>query len=238
MSTTRNRRPNEAASAAKPTENGDTSQKALSRHSNRGHRLFRATPSSHGTISPLLRVLRYTQGYVTVATTVGILFLHTRVQAVFYVTGALATSVMAKTIKTWVHDPRPPGSAVTKSSGMPSTHSSTVTYMAAYILLYTLRRPTELNALEVCYSLFLAMFPPLVMWSRVALGVHTVKQVAVGGLLGLITANGAWQVWNKPTMVSGMSGLALKDQPVVHYWDGVIVSLKAQLTSLIVSAWS
>lgn len=45
-------------------------------------------------------------------------------------------------------------------------------------------------------TLALAAFPPLVMWSRVQLGVHTPRQVVVGGILGFTSALVIWAQWN------------------------------------------
>ncbi|PWN20439.1 hypothetical protein BCV69DRAFT_238268, partial [Microstroma glucosiphilum] len=150
----------------------------------------------------LLRMLRYTQGWTTIVTAVGVLWT-ARAESVFFVAGALVTSTIAKILKMIIRDPRPDKSAVTRTFGLPSTHSSTVTFLCSYVVLGVAHRValgekgglSALTPLEMASTLFLVVFPPLVMWSRVALGVHTTRQVVAGGLLGLTCAVGWWTLW-------------------------------------------
>ncbi|PWN26858.1 hypothetical protein BDZ90DRAFT_232954 [Jaminaea rosea] len=224
------------ATAVKKAEDEAVSSSSSSspshgRHENRGHRLFRATPSSHTAPTPLLRFLRYTQGVTTAVTAVSILGWNARVESAWYLFGALATSTAAKTLKTMIKDPRPEGSAV-KTHGMPSTHSATVSFMTCYVLAYPLVKVVQhrgdvlaaLTPWEMCYSAVLATFLPLVMWSRVALGVHSGKQVIIGGCLGLVVANGAWQIWNADTSWGG--GRPLRMHEKVEQWDQWITAAR------------
>lgn len=223
------------ASSSTKDSKAEDDAKPLGRHNNRGHgRLWRATPTAREVVSPFLHMMRYTQGFTTLVTAVGVLW-HTRAEAAFYLFGALSTSVAAKTLKSWIRDPRPDGTAVTRTYGLPSTHSATVTYMCAYLLFYTGRKVIEqgfspLTHWEIAYSTFLLAYPPVVMWSRTALIAHTVKQVLAGAALGLVVANGAWQVWNLDNMILGG---ALKDQDHIRRWDGYIISAKAVVVRLL-----
>lgn len=119
------RRP--TSKSAQETANGrpaDSASASSQRNYNtRGHRLFRATQTSKEELTPLLNFLRHTQGWVTAVTAVGVIWT-SRAESVYYVAGALVTSTLAKLLKKVIREERPEGSAVTRTSGMPSTHSS------------------------------------------------------------------------------------------------------------------
>lgn len=70
-----------------------------------------------------LWLLKHTQSIVTTATAISILHLRTS-HALYFTVGSLATSFTAKGLKRVIKQPRPPGSRVKKTSGMPSTHSA------------------------------------------------------------------------------------------------------------------
>lgn len=74
-------------------------------------------------LSTGLWLLKHTQGIVTTATAMCILHLRTS-HVVYFTIGTLSTSFTAKGLKRVIKQPRPPGSKVKKTSGMPSTHSS------------------------------------------------------------------------------------------------------------------
>lgn len=97
-----------------------------------------------------------------------------------------------------------------------SPSHSTVTYMCSYLVLHTYNT-------HPLVALALAAFPPLVMWSRVALGVHTPRQVVVGGTLGLVCACVAWRQWNG-------TEAPLKRHDVVVGLDAWLAGLKARVT--------
>lgn len=63
--------------------------------------------------------------------------------------------------------------------------------------------PSQLFAIAV-----LLVYPSAVMWSRVALGVHTPAQVFAGGLLGLFYAVQAWSIWNGRSPAVGLADYA------------------------------
>nr|CDI51666.1 dolichyl pyrophosphate phosphatase and related acid phosphatases [Melanopsichium pennsylvanicum 4] len=98
------------------------------------HRWERATLNGSGNakrpidkpqeqLSTALWLLEHTQSIVTTATAIGILHLRT-CHALYFTIGSLATSFTAKGLKKVIKQPRPPGSRVKKTSGMPSTHSA------------------------------------------------------------------------------------------------------------------
>ncbi|CAO1628241.1 unnamed protein product [Sympodiomycopsis kandeliae] len=179
------------------------------RYDNRGHRLFRATQTSQQNLTPLLKILRHTQGIVTIATTIGCIVLWD-VECVYYVSGSLLTSFLAKALKKVIREERPQGSAVRKSSGMPSTHSSTISFMCTYLALNG-------GGIHPILRIGLVGLPLLVMWSRVRLGVHTPRQVIVGGTLGLLTGI----AWNQLWLSS-----SVKEHPLTLQADEAIKSIR------------
>lgn len=80
-------------------------------------------PQTRNELSTGLWLLKHTQGIVTTATAIGILHLRT-CHVLYFTVGSLATSFSAKGLKRVIKQPRPPGSRVKKTSGMPSTHSA------------------------------------------------------------------------------------------------------------------
>ena len=95
-------------------------KKESSNDAKEGKRRQNAQPDE---LSTGLLLLKHTQGIVTTATAIGILHLRT-CHVLYFTIGSLATSFTAKGLKRVIKQPRPPGSRVKKTSGMPSTHSA------------------------------------------------------------------------------------------------------------------
>ncbi|EPQ29209.1 uncharacterized protein PFL1_03496 [Pseudozyma flocculosa PF-1] len=149
----------------------------------------------------------------TTATAIAIL--HLRTAHVVYYTGAiLATSFTAKGLKRLIKQPRPVGSRVKKTSGMPSTHSASVSFMGSYLVLVLALAPSSSSsstptsgmgaATMVGLGALCIGLPVAVMWSRVRLGVHTPAQTVAGAALGVVKAlfwftlwYGSDQVWRR-----------------------------------------
>ncbi|SNX84133.1 uncharacterized protein MEPE_02841 [Melanopsichium pennsylvanicum] len=187
------------------------------------HRWERATLNGSGNakrpidkpqeqLSTALWLLEHTQSIVTTATAIGILHLRT-CHALYFTIGSLATSFTAKGLKKVIKQPRPPGSRVKKTSGMPSTHSATISFMGTYIVLLSLFLPLHPSlslastflegdsaASDKMVRSWMAIIgfvtPVLVMWSRVRLGVHTPAQTLAGAALGVAKACIWFTVWN------------------------------------------
>ncbi|PWY97243.1 PAP2-domain-containing protein, partial [Testicularia cyperi] len=166
-------------------------------------------------LSTGLWLLKHTQGIVTTATAIGILHFRT-CHVVYFTIGTLATSFSAKGLKRVIKQPRPPGSRVKKTSGMPSTHSASISFMGTYILLSSLLLPlhpslaisqadnsTTYQMTRIWLALFGVAAPLLVMWSRVRLGVHTRAQTIAGAALGIAKACLWFVVWNGTASLSG-----------------------------------
>ena len=83
-------------------------------------------------------------------------------------------------------------------------------FMGAYLSLTLLCHPKYAENhphLLMIVSPLLAL-PPMIMYSRVRLGVHTVAQCAVGGLLGLTNAvfcTALWQGWGRTGKDTGLA---------------------------------
>lgn len=74
-------------------------------------------------------------------------------------------------------------------------------FMGAYLTLALYSHPSYLDAHHRLWIIpALITLPPMIMYSRVRLGVHTVAQCAVGGTLGIVNAvfcTALWQGWNR-----------------------------------------
>jgi dolichyldiphosphatase len=173
-------------------------------------------------LSTGLWLLKHTQGIVTTATALGILHLRTS-HVLYFTIGSLATSFTAKGLKRVIKQPRPPGSRVKKTSGMPSTHSATISFMGTYIMLSSLLLPLHPSLIldrtstqsDQMVRIWLALIgvaaPVLVMWSRVRLGVHTRAQTLVGAALGVVKAIVWFTLWNGTQIMTGTSSAPVLD---------------------------
>ena len=98
----------------------------------------------------------------------------------------------AKGIKLLIRQPRPPPAPSTasysrrpkKTFGMPSTHSTALTFFWAYLAPLC---PTWCIPLTIAWLLGL--------WSRRELGYHTAAQIAVGTAIGIAAALAWHQIW-------------------------------------------
>lgn len=111
----------------------------------------------------------------------------------FMLLGQLLNELLNKAIKQTVREARPEG-APADDFGMPSSHSQFMWYFAAYHVLFVYSRAAYHSRFEVLASSALAVFSAAaVAYSRVYLLYHTVEQVVVGGMLGIICAM-LWRV--------------------------------------------
>ncbi|CAO3598893.1 unnamed protein product [Absidia cylindrospora] len=140
----------------------------------------------------LLAILAQTRFIVSLATFV--LILYTRlIQFMYFVVGACLTAILGKVLKRIFRQPRPQGSGY----GMPSTHSQVIMFFATYFLCVAY---TTMPSLVCCVSFFALA----VVWSRVQLKHHTLSQVTVGALLGILCAQlwyAAWSIILSPLIV-------------------------------------
>tara|TARA_B100000424_G_scaffold268243_1_gene262666 strand:+ start:458 stop:970 length:513 start_codon:yes stop_codon:yes gene_type:complete len=90
----------------------------------------------------------------------------------------------------------PPGYK-TKSYGMPSGHSQGATGFTTYLVLDNLSKGGSLSDIS---NVILIAFGILVPYSRVVLNCHTIQQVIIGGILGIILGALAWNM--KPSILS------------------------------------
>ncbi|KAL7060939.1 hypothetical protein AAHC03_09808 [Spirometra sp. Aus1] len=111
--------------------------------------------------------------------------------SIFYVIGMLFNESLNYILKHTVKAPRPsvhPDHIVT-GYGMPSNHSQFMFFMMSYLLLFcTCRLPRQhystarLNSICI-FALFLSC---LTSYSRIYLGFHTLQQVCMGSVIGMI----------------------------------------------------
>jgi len=135
------------------------------------------------------------------------------VKVVYTVAGAIVTTIIAKTLKVIIRQPRPDSIPSPPTSpekrrekvtyGMPSTHSSSIIFFATYITLQLFS--SSLPQLAILFLSAAVIVTALsVVWSRVELGHHTRGQVIAGMVLGLLCGLGWdawWWRWWKPWLV-------------------------------------
>ncbi|KAF8798011.1 hypothetical protein BYT27DRAFT_7203706 [Phlegmacium glaucopus] len=149
--------------------------------------------------------------------------LYTRVCAgvVYFTTGAVLCSISVKLVKRIIRQPRPPNLPGRKSKvsyGMPSTHSATISYYAAYIFLGCLYLPVHPTLPS---GLAIRILPPLiilpcaisVIMSRVWLGHHTMPQVVAGISYGVAYASVWFVLWTR-----GLNSWGMYAEQLLHHW--------------------
>ncbi|GAA5974637.1 hypothetical protein JCM5350_001229 [Sporobolomyces pararoseus] len=88
-----------------------------------------------------LSTLQHTQSIVTTMTVFFVLRIRT-VHAVYFGVGTLVAAFSAKVLKKFIKQPRPAGSKkYEKTYGMPSTHSSSISFFGVYLSLSSLLLP-------------------------------------------------------------------------------------------------
>ncbi|TFL07386.1 PAP2-domain-containing protein [Pterulicium gracile] len=138
--------------------------------------------------------------------------LYTRSAGVLYFcTGAVGCSLSVKLVKRVLKQPRPevtkqPGRRKKKSYGMPSTHSASIAYIGTVVALGCARLPTHPSfpAWVAKYAWVPALgWTGVVSISRIWLGHHTKKQVAVGCLYGVGFALCWFSLWTRSLQMYG-----------------------------------
>jgi len=147
----------------------------------------------------------------------------------YFIIGSLVTNFAAKGIKLLLRQPRPVASKLSSSSlsavpstapsdthpsrkaiarlrtkqkktyGMPSTHSTTVSFFMVYIVLAlsSSNTPSRVGRYKGWYMLGTVIWGCAIIFSRVYLGYHTYPQILVGSGLGLLSAISWMQLWER-----------------------------------------
>lgn len=111
---------------------------------------------------------------------------------IYFTSCAIFTTLVAKVLKRIIKQPRPDSTTRKTTYGMPSSHSSAISYFAVYLqCVVSTRAHSALTIGAVC----LLVFSLAVIWSRVQLGHHTQGQVIAGTLLGTSMAILFFSLW-------------------------------------------
>jgi len=161
-----------------------------------GEEVFGLTYVVHpaGTTGKFLALITQAPIFVVCALTTAVL-LTRRLRYASFLMGFLMISLIATLLSKFLKQPRPDGS-YRDGFGMPSKHAATMTYLVLYFWILCLfrvtllpRQPSFATMIKGMCLLLSWTFWALVLYSRIFLGVHTVAQVAAGGLLGA-----AWSI--------------------------------------------
>ncbi|KAJ7685174.1 hypothetical protein DFH06DRAFT_1157697 [Mycena polygramma] len=139
---------------------------------------------------------------LTVTSLTAFAILLTRSAGVAYVgAGALACSISVQVLKRGIRQPRP-ALGKKKTYGMPSTHSSTIAFYAAFVQLACIYLPLHPSVpagetARVLVPIVVLPWAALIAMSRVWLGHHTWAQVAVGCAYGVAFAGLWFTLWTR-----------------------------------------
>ncbi|KAL7334941.1 hypothetical protein PS15p_200493 [Mucor circinelloides] len=143
----------------------------------------------------ILDILSHTREIVITCTFFTIIYLRST-HMVYFTASAIAATLVAKILKNIIKQPRPLPSNEKKSKksyGMPSSHSTAISFFTSYLTCVVLVTPT----IPYKYLLLIVFhcFSLSVVWSRVRLQHHTRAQVVAGTLLGAFLAIVAFLMW-------------------------------------------
>ncbi|KAI8099972.1 phosphatidic acid phosphatase type 2/haloperoxidase [Halteromyces radiatus] len=158
----------------------------------------------------LLAILAQTKFFVSLVTLMLVLYTQS-VHVVYFVVGSCSTAVLAKILKRYWQQPRPYGQ---DGYGMPSTHSQVIMFFATYFQCVGTNTMPWL-------VLIVSLFSLAVVWSRVQLKYHTLTQVLVGSVLGVLSALLWYTVWSlilHPMAISlSIDSFDMKDDRIRRY---------------------
>lgn len=136
---------------------------------------------------------------IVVSLTAGVSLYTREVNVAWFVLGSIVCNGIAKGIKTRVRQPRPTAVAHTKTTyGMPSTHSTSISFFVTYMLLSLDPVADFLSLPRPIVGAAIFAWGYAIAWSRVKLGYHSVDQVMVGVTLGAAIAVGWRKAWIGP----------------------------------------
>ena len=104
----------------------------------------------------------------------------------FFFLGLVFSHLLAKSLKNIVKQSRPSG-AFLSSYGMPSDHSQFLFFATSYLTLVVFSRANIQKSSAILTSTFMTIITLVVCYSRLYLGVHSLQQVVVGGIVGIVT---------------------------------------------------
>ncbi|CAE8622163.1 unnamed protein product [Polarella glacialis] len=108
-----------------------------------------------------------------------------RVAWAWALAGALAVDVICRILKDVINQPRPE-SSYREGPGMPSEHAAFSTFLAVHLSLWLWSRTCCRVPLKIVGWAALNGWAAVVVFSRYHLGVHSVAQLAVGAVIGIV----------------------------------------------------
>lgn len=156
-------------------------------------------------------------------------------------TGQFVSIAINKMLKKLINQPRPDG-AYMSGPGMPSAHSQFMGFFATYLVIYTSKRLNTRRRLEHGLTILCAIIVAvLTCYSRIHLNYHSVDQVAVGVVFGVITGVlwyalvASMSPWLFPLVVESRVAKLLYVRDISHIQDLTVFQyescLKAAATS-------
>jgi membrane-associated phospholipid phosphatase len=139
----------------------------------------------------------------------------------YYITGAIFNGVLSKILKNYIREPRPKGSK-RGGYGMPSSHTQSFFYFLTAVALNSNRILSRRQGSIL--TLLLGSYALIASYWRVHTGIHSVAQVAVGAVLGVLTGLLTWSY--EANIIGAKAAMKLPDTvPVVL--KIVVISLAA-----------
>lgn len=160
---------------------------------------------------PLLDAINESTKWMVSAAVFSTLAMRRDLLCAWWVLGSILAAVLCRALKYALNEARPP-TARKADPGMPSSHANSLGFLTMFVSVWATQAAQAsigtstgsliLNSSPIVFFLSLGI-PALglfLTWLRVALGYHTVEQVAAGWLLGSSIAVGWWHFGVKKAM--------------------------------------
>eukprot|EP00850_Spirogloea_muscicola_P014386 SM000103S09478 [mRNA] locus=s103:92583:94115:- [translate_table: standard] len=150
----------------------------------------------------LLSALNASTKWGATLTAAAIVALRPGLPAAWFVTGAVLNALLARALKRALNQPRPAAASSSGDAagawqrtdpGMPSAHAQSLGFLSCYAA----RAAVSLSSTTggVAAALLLIAAGVFLAWLRIATGLHTLNQVAIGFVVGTIAALVWSHVW-------------------------------------------
>jgi dolichyldiphosphatase len=132
---------------------------------------------AYSSLAPVFTIVAFT----------ALIVMNRNIKTVYFLTGQLLNELFNLCLKLWIKEPRP--AQLLTDYGMPSSHTQFMWFFTTYSFWYLLNRPAPLKLkrwISVVPFAILCLTMGVTI-SRLYLGYHTFKQVAVGFLVGILS---------------------------------------------------
>jgi len=149
-----------------------------------------ATPAASAQMVSLLEALNESTKWAVSFTVFSVLLWRRDLLSSWCMLGSIAAAILCRVLKFAINEARPPA-ARKADPGMPSAHANSLAFLSTFVSVSAVATMPVGAALRWPLAVGVPACALFLAWLRVALGYHTLPQVAAGWVLGSTSA-AAW----------------------------------------------